>query len=49
MRLKQNIQLRCRDEKFILADKIRREIELLLQRNPELKSQVEAQLIDNNR
>jgi len=49
MRLKQNIQLRCRDEKFILADKIKREIELLLQRNPELKSQVEAQLIDNNR
>ncbi len=49
MRLKQNIQLRCRDEKFILADKIKREIELLLWRNPELKSQVEAQLIDNNR
>ncbi len=49
MRLKQNIQLRCRDEKFILADKIKREIELLLRRNPELKTQVEAQLIDNNR
>lgn len=49
MRLKQNIQLRCRDEKFILADKIKREIELLLQKNPELKSQIESELIDNNR
>lgn len=49
MRLKQNIQLRCRDEKFILADKIKREIELLLKRNPELKSQIESELIDKNR
>lgn len=49
MRLKQNIQLRCRDAKFILADKIKREIELLLRRNPELKSQIEADLIANNR
>lgn len=49
MRLKQNIQLRCRDQKFILADKIKREIELLLRRNPELKSQIEADLIANNR
>ncbi len=49
MRLKQNIQLWCRDEKFILADKIKREIELLLRRNPELKSQIESELIANNR
>lgn len=49
MRLKQNIQLRCRDEKFILADKIKREIELLLRRNPELKSQIESELNANNR
>lgn len=49
MRLKQNIQLRCRDEKFILADKIKWEIELLLRRNPELKSQIESELNANNR
>lgn len=49
MRLKQNIKLRCRDEKFILADKIKREIELLLQKNPELKAQIESELIANNR
>lgn len=49
MRLKQNIKQRCRDIKFVLAEKIKREIELLLRKNPGLKSQIESDLIANNR
>ncbi len=42
-------QLQSRDEKFILADKLRQEIYLLLQREPELKAQIEAKLANEDR
>ena len=49
MRWKQVNKRLSRDERFILVDKIKQDIKLLLERDPELKSQIEAKLIAQNR
>jgi hypothetical protein len=49
MRWKQVNKRFSRDERFILVDKIKQDIKLLLERDPELKSQIEAKLIAQNR
>ena len=49
MRLKQVNKRLSRDEHFIIADKIKQEIRLLFERKPELKAQIEAKLIAQNR
>ena len=42
-------QLQSRDEKFILAAKLKQEINLLLEKRPDLKAEIEAKLTAENR
>lgn len=47
--IKRNAQWSSRGEHFILAHKLRQEIDLLLERKPDIKAEIEAKLITENR